>query len=173
MPSSPTIAIDLGRQRLRAVEAGLGAESLRVRRVLVEPVPEDLDRDDATALGRWAGRELSRARFPKAAATFAVSREHVVMKRITLRTTEADELPEMVQLALGRDLPFDADDAVIDFVAIGGGASSTEVLAVAVPRQVLTFIRQMATAADLDIVRISLRNMGTAALIGSLKKDRA
>ena len=173
MRSSPTIAIDLGRQRLRAVEAGLGAESLRVRRVLVEPVPEDLDRDDATALGRWAGRELSRARFPKAAATFAVSREHVVMKRITLRTTEADELPEMVQLALGRDLPFDVDDAVIDFVAIGGGASSTEVLAVAVPRQVLTFIRQMATAADLDIVRISLRNMGTAALIGSLKKDRA
>ncbi len=173
MPS-PTIAIDLGRQRLRAVEAGLGAGSLRVRRVLVEPVPEDLDRDDATAMGRWAGRELSRARFPKAAATFAVSREHVVMKRITLRTTEADELPDMARLALGRDLPFDADDAVIDFVAVSGGASSTEVLAVAVPRQVLTFIRQMATAAGLDIVRISLRNMGTAALIGSLQhKDRA
>ena len=174
MSSSPTIAIDLGRRRLRAVEAGLGAGSLRVRRVLVEPVPEDLDRDDAAALGRWAGRELSRARFSKAAATFAVSREHVVMKRITLRTAEADELPEMARLALGRDLPFDADEAVIDFVAVSGGASSTEVLAVAVPRRMLTFIRQMATAAGLDIVRISLRNMGTAALIGSLQgKDRA
>ncbi|MCH8006797.1 MAG: pilus assembly protein PilM [Planctomycetes bacterium] len=172
MRSSPTIAIDLGRRRLRAVEAGLAAGSLRVRRVMVEPVPEDLDRDDAAALGRWVGRALGRARFPKAAATFAVSREHVVMKRITLRTKEADELPEMARLELGRDLPFDADDAVIDFVTVSGDASSTEVLAVAVPQKVLTFIGQMATAAGLDIVRISLRNMGTAALIGSLQ-DRA
>jgi len=98
MRSSPTIAIDLGRRRLRAVEAGLAAGSLRVRRVMVEPVPEDLDRDDAAALGLWVGRALGRARFPKAAATFAVSREHVVMKRITLRTKEADELPEMARL---------------------------------------------------------------------------
>ena len=52
-----------------------------------------------------------------------VSREHVAVKRLTLPTIEVQELPEMTRLALHRDLPFDPQEAVIDFVATGRAQS--------------------------------------------------
>ena len=168
MPARNVIAIDIGRRRLRALLAARGRGNLVVRRVLVEPVPENLDTQDAQAVGAWVGRCLRNAGFPKAKATIAISRERVGLKRITLPTVADDELPQMTRLALGRDLPFDADTAVIDFVTLERDETSTTVLAVAIPETALAFEKEIAAAAGLGIERISLRSMGSAALLGSL-----
>ena len=162
------IAIDIGRRRLRALAASRTREGLRVGKVLAETFPDDLADDDARAVGAWAGRQLARAGFPRGKATIAIPREHLALKRITLPTIEQRELPQMTRLALQRDLPFDARGAVIDFVRVSGGESSTTVLAVAVPETVLAFARQTARGAGLAIERISPRNMGAAALVTSL-----
>ena len=168
MPARNVIAIDIGRRRLRALLAARGRSKLVVKRVLVEPVPESLDTQDAQAVGAWVGQCLREAGFPKAKATIAISRERVGLKRITLPTVDDDELPPMTRLALGRDLPFDADTAVIDFVTLERDETSTTVLAVAIPETVLAFEKEIAAAAGLVIERISLRSMGSAALLGSL-----
>ncbi|MCH7846976.1 MAG: pilus assembly protein PilM [Planctomycetes bacterium] len=168
MPARNVIAIDIGRRRLRALLAARGRSKLVVKRVLVEPVPESLDTQDAQAVGAWVGQCLREAGFPKAKATIAISRERVGLKRITLPTVDDDELPPMTRLALGRDLPFDADTAVIDFVTLERDETSTTVLAVAIPGTVLAFEKEIAAAAGLGIERISLRSMGSAALLGSL-----
>ncbi len=168
MPARNVIAIDIGRRRLRALLATRGRRNLAVRRVMVEPVPENLDTQDAQALGAWVGQCLRNAGFPTAKATIAISRERVGLKRITLPTVADDELPQMTRLALGRDLPFDADTAVIDFVTLERDETSTTVLAVAIPETVLAFEKEIAAAAGLGIERISLRSMGSAALLGSL-----
>jgi hypothetical protein len=138
-----------------------------------EPLPEDLAADDPKAVGAWVGRTLSEASFPKAIATIAIAREHVALKRITLPTVDAQELPEMTRLALRRELPFDADSAVIDFVILDQTANSTTVLAVAAPDRVVSHARQMAKAAGLGVERISLRSMGSAALVGTLPYEPA
>ncbi len=168
MPARDVIAIDIGRRRLRALLAARGRSKLVVKRVLAEPVPESLDTQDAQAVGAWVGQCLGDAGFPKAEATIAISRERVGLKRITLPTVDDDELPPMTRLALGRDLPFDADTAVIDFVTLERDETSTTVLAVAIPETVLAFEKEIAAAAGLGIERISLRSMGSAALLGSL-----
>ncbi len=168
MPARNVIAIDIGRRRLRALLAARGRRNLAVRRVLVEPVPENLNTQDAQAVGAWVGQCLRSAGFPKGKATIAISRERVGLKRITLPTVADDELPQMTRLALGRDLPFDADTAVIDFVTLERDDTSTTVLAVAIPETVLAFEKEIAAAAGLGIERISLRSMGSAALLGSL-----
>ncbi len=168
MPARNVIAIDIGRRRLRALLASRGRNTLTVKRVLVEPVPEDLDTKDPEAVGSWLGRCLKKAKFPKEKATIAISRERVGLKRITLPTIVDDELPDMTRIALGRDLPFDADTAVIDFITLLRDETSTTVLAVAIPEAVLEFEKALAAAAGLRIDRISLRSMGSAALLGSL-----
>ena len=168
MPARNVIAIDIGRRRLRALLAARGRSKLVVKRVLVEPVPENLDTKDAQAVGSWLGRCLRNAKFPKEKATIAISRERVGLKRITLPTIVDDELPDMTRMALGRDLPFDADTAVIDFITLQRDETSTTVLAVAIPEAVLEFEKALAAAAGLGIDRISLRSMGSAALLGSL-----
>ena len=173
MPGRNVIAIDIGRRRLRALLAARGRNTLTVKRVLVEPVPEGLDTKDPQAVGSWLGRCLRKAKFPKERATIAISRERVGLKRITLPTIVDDELPDMTRMALGRDLPFDADTAVIDFITLHRDETSTTVLAVAIPEAVLEFEKSLAAAARLGIDRISLRSMGSAALLGSLDDCRA
>lgn len=165
------IAIDLGRRRVRAVLAGPGPRrgTLKVKGVMIEEFPADLSMDDPQAVGQWIGDRLKEARFPKASATIAIGREHVGLKRITLPTTEVDELPDMTRLAMQRELPFDADTAVIDFVPVERGSASTTVLAVAVPQPVIEFAKEVAKAAGLKIERISLRTMGAAVLLNTLE----
>jgi len=170
MNARNAIAIDLGRRNLRAVLVARNRDGLKVRRMLTEPVPESLA-SEATAVGHWVGRQLADAGFPKARTTIAIAREQVALKRITLPTVDPNELPEMTRLALRRDLPFDPETAVIDFVCVDRTESATTVLAVAVPDSVVAFARQMARAAGLPLERISLRSMGSAALLGSLTGD--
>lgn len=171
--SRQTIAIDFGRRRLRAVLAGRSGAGLSVRKVVTEPVPHDVVRDDAAAMGAWAAGALVRAGIPRGSATVAIPREHVAMKRLNLPTGDERELPAMTRLAVRRDLPFDAEDAVIDYMVLERGENSTAVLAVAVARPVLEFARSLARHAGLEIERVSLRAMGAAALVGSLGPGNA
>ncbi len=171
MAARPELAIDIGRRHLRALQAARGRGRLVVSRVLVEPIPPDLDRGDPRALGAWVGRALSAAGFSKARAAVAISREHVVLKRMTLPTADPRELPEMTRLALRRQLPFDPQTAVIDFIEVSRGASSSTVLAVAAPHDVLSGVRQAAGSAGLGLERISLRSMGSAALCAGLSAE--
>jgi len=167
MAAQRAIAIDMGRRRLSVIEADVDRGSMTVRRVLVEPLPDDLDPDDRQAIGAWVGRTLRAAGLGKVRATVAISREHVVLKRLTLPSTERHELPEMTRLALQRQLPFDPAGAVIDFACVDRTATSTTVIAVAAPETVLASVRDAARTAGLNVERMSLRTMGTAALIAT------
>src|SRR5262249_22654600 len=124
--------------------------------------------DDPNAVGQWVAERMRAAKFPRGDAAIAIGREHVGLKRITLPTIDDSELPDMTRLAMQRELPFDAQSAVIDFVPVDRGQASTAVLAVAVPQPVIDFATAMAKAAGLGIERISLRTMGAAALLTTM-----
>ncbi len=167
MAGHRAIAVDMGRRRLRAIEAELDRDRLTVRRILIEPLPDGLDADDPGALGAWVGRTLTAAGLTGARVTVAISREHVVLKRMTLPSSETAELPEMTRLALRRELPFDPDDAVIDFAPVDRTPTATTVIAVAARATALAAVREAADAAGLSVQRMSLRTMGTAALVAT------
>lgn len=165
------IAIDLGRRRVRALQAVRGAGgfggSMKIKRVLIEEIPSDLDADDPSVVGDWLGARLREAGFTARSAHIVLGREDVGLKRLTLPTTESAELPEMTRLALHRELPFDADSAVIDFVPIARTETSTTVLAVAAPGAVVDAAKRIARSAGLKVERITLRSMGAAALLNN------
>ena len=87
MPGRGTISIDLDRHCLRAVEVARNGRSIKVNRMVVEPVPDDLKRDDPEVLGAWIGGRLKAARFPRDRATLAIAREHVALKRMAMPIT--------------------------------------------------------------------------------------
>ena len=168
MGSRNVIAIDVGRRRFRALLAARGRGAIKVRRALVDDVPDTLNFDDPNAVGQWVAERMRAAKFPRGDASIAIGREHVGLKRITLPTIDDSELPDMTRLAMQRELPFDAESAVIDFVPVERGPTSTTVLAVAVPQPVIDFATTMAKAAGLGIERITLRTMGAAALLNTM-----
>ncbi len=167
MAGRRVIAIDIGRRRLRALEADVDRDRLTVRRVLVEPLPAALDAGEPRALGTWVGQTLSEAGLARTHATIAISREHVVLKRLTLPSVDDTELPDMTRLALQRELPFEPGSAVIDFACISRTDTATTVIAAAAPDAVLATVREAAAAAGITVDRMSLRTMGTAALVAT------
>ena len=165
------IAIEIGPRHLRALLAAREEGRLHARRAIVREIPADIDLEDADAIGAWIRAELDAAGFPHGRVTVALAREHVGLKRLSLPTVDPNELPEMTRLALQRELTFDADRAVIDYVPVERTATSTVVMAVALPEAVLARTRARLTAAGLDVERIGLRVSGSTALRASLGDD--
>jgi len=167
MARGPLIAIELGQHTLRAMRARLDGDGLHVEETIVADVPQDLV-EDHEALGGWLGDQLRASDFDRAKSPRVLSRARVGFKRLSLPTDDAAELPDMVRLAMQRDLPFDAANAVIDFVPVETVDGSTDVIAVAVPDEAIAHIRTVARASGFGIGRIALRSMGTAAIINEL-----
>lgn len=176
------LAVDYSKRRFRAVQVVRSGDLLRVRRVLAKDIPDSVQPDDPVSLGEWAGDMLAKAGFPKGKAVFAIPRDQVSLKRMTLPTTDPYELPDMVRLSMQRDLPFDPAEAVIDFVpvmvtGVGGAGtdgtpegSSTVVLVAAIQRRTIDHVQQVARAAGLRIERLSLRCMGLATVVRTLNE---
>ena len=119
---------------------------------------------------RWSRRsEESGAK--GASAVFALARSLASTKRFELPSRDPAELPEMVRLAMQRDLPIDSATAEIDFVATGTTERGSRIFAVAVPGSVVRFQREVAAAAGVELEAISLRCLGTAFLVGRLDTE--
>lgn len=198
MAGSGHLAVDYSKRRFRAVQVSRSGELLRVRRVLMADIPVSVQPDDPVSLGEWAGDLLRKAGFPRGKAVFAIPRDQVSLKRLTLPTTDRYELPDMVRLTMQRDLPFDPSEAVIDFVPVmevgagnsgvsGAGVSGagvppaingvavpagggTVVLVAAIQRRTIEHVREVAKAAGLRIERLSLRCMGLATVVRTLNE---
>ncbi len=172
MATRNLIAIDFSHRRLRAIEAVGHRGGIKLLRSLSEEVPGEIAHEDVSALGRWIGRRLRQRGFTAENAILSVNREHAVTRRLTLPTTNPDEFPSMVSLSLKKDLPIDSDQAVIDFIEFQRHETSSEVLACAIPRDVLARVVEVAEAAGLNVTAVSLRCFGTAKLLGSLPENQ-
>jgi hypothetical protein len=169
MASRAKIAIQLGRTAVQVAclkpgaFGGPGASAV-TREHGVDP-------DDAAGLGRAVKEALAELGVRGGPAVFALPRSLASTKRIELPSRDRDELPEMVRLAMQRDLPIDAASAEIDFTVTGTTAGGSRVLAVAVPGSLVEFQRAVAAAAGLDVEAITLRCFGTSHLVGRLDPD--
>ncbi|MDG2422647.1 MAG: hypothetical protein P8M22_01580 [Phycisphaerales bacterium] len=166
--SAGAITVELGSSRLRAVEAVPTKQGIRIVKTLVGDIPSGLDRTQPMAVGEWIGSQLSEAGFKGNRCIVALPREDVVLKRMNHPTTDLDELPDMTRLAMERELPFDHQAAIIDFVVLNTGDTTTTVLAAALPGESLERVRQMTTAAGLIMQSVSLRTFGAATIIDPL-----
>lgn len=170
MRSRTAMVIDLGRKRVRVLVGSVsssGGGLVRVKRALIEEIPDDVNFENAAAFGSWLGLRLTSAKLRRGPAVVSIGREHVGVKRMTLPTIDDAELPDMTRLAMQRELPFDADTAVIDFVPVERTATNTTVLAVAAPRSVIEHAKAVAHAAGLSVERITLRTMGAATVLST------
>lgn len=161
-----TLAIDIGHHVIRAaqVRPGRPGRPARVVATIFERMPPELSEDDHGGVGRRLAAAMDLAGMTRGVAVFALDRSITSFKRIELPTSNPDELPDMVRIAVERDLPIDADEAVIDFTVVGRGDDTTIVESVTVPRREIDRIREIAAAAGLQVGRIAPRCHGAGRL---------
>jgi Tfp pilus assembly PilM family ATPase len=166
--SRSIIAIDLDGDALRvAVARRFRGRSFRVERVLVERIqPQEADRarsSDPEVAGAWIREVLVRRRLRVSRAVFALPRRHAILRPMSLPSVDdGNELSSMVALQFAKELPFAAEEAVIDFLPLAddanGEAASVEILAAAVRTDVVEGYRRLATAAKIEITGLGLRS---------------
>lgn len=168
MAAKPKIAIQLGRRSVQMAMLRPGTFGSVAASASFRELPAGTDPADSKAVGAAIAAMLEEAGARGASAVFALPRSLASTKRFELPTRDPAELPEMVRLAMQRDLPIDGATAEIDFVVVGTSDRGSRILAVAVPGAVVRFQREVASAAGVELEAISLRCLGTAHLASRL-----
>lgn len=183
----PVTAIEVDGATLRVVSASGRATITRVATERLE-LPADVSRLTPETLGKAIAVALDRLRLKPGAVVMGVPRASVLLRTLSLPGLEnVDDLAAMVHLQIGKDLPFRADEAVIDFRvrpvsaavpplvetakgAAGDGAPAdavlappkVEVLVAIVKRDVVDYYTKTATAAGLKLVALGLLSYANA-----------
>ena len=170
--------LDLDGTTLRVAQAS-NATTLKLVATASLSFPPDADRTDPSVVGTSVKEALAGLGLKLTSVVMGVGRSRVVLR--SLRVPVMDKLPELTSLVhfqVAKDLPFPADEAVIDFqlgreAAPRGQSPETppkpgltpepepqgpqlEVLVAAVKREVVEFHQRLAEAAGLKLTALGL-----------------
>jgi Tfp pilus assembly PilM family ATPase len=169
--------LDLDGTTLRIAQASSN-ESLRLVAVAALEMAPEADRTDPVTVGAAVSRALAKLGLKPTAVVMGLARSCVVLRNLRLPVME--NLPEMasvVHFQMAKDLPFPAEQAVIDFTVgrevfipkekteaskpeageeNGATVKRVEVLVAAVKRDVVEFHQALAKAAGLKLSALGL-----------------
>jgi len=131
-------------------------------------LPDDLNRDDADALGQFVGQSLRTLGVDGLPVLMDVPRGRAFLKPMQLPPVDDErELPTMVRYQVEPELPFAIEEAVIDFTveshavaaetAAQDEAATMPVLVAAVRRAVVDHYQQIAAAGGFKLTQLGLR----------------
>lgn len=157
--SKRLLSIDWDAKNLRLALVRPHADRVELLKAVSVPIPPDVRLDDAESLGAFLREAMRQAKVSARCALMSVPREQVVINTMTLPPTPSEELSAIVQFQIVKELPFAADQAVVDF-AVSGDFDVKEpctLLVAAVRNEDLAFHRKVAHEAGLVVERIGLR----------------
>jgi len=180
------VALDLDSQQLRIALVELRKGDPVVKKLASVATPADLDQTDAEAVGKFIRNALSQKGIGASKAVMSVRRSQAVIKAPVLPPVDhSRELPAMVRYQVGSQLPFDPNQAVIDFVELGQvtlaaedekeetvEAQGVQVLVAAVQGSVREFYQQVAQVAGLKLLELGLCPYADVFCLQSMWKDR-
>jgi Tfp pilus assembly PilM family ATPase len=157
--SRKLLALDWDDNTLKAVEATLQKGALRVSRVISAAIPDTVKIGEPDSFGPFVRQVLADKKFTTRQALLAIPRDKVILINHRLPAAPVGDLSSMVKLQASRELPFSADEAVMDFAGATAhdAPEFIDVTIAAIQRDVMAQYRQFAHAAGLHLVRVGLR----------------
>jgi len=159
------VAIDYDRRELRLVVYDYVRKTPTVLALHTAAIPETVDVADATALGGFLKGVVGKLGLAGARTVMCVSRGHAVLKSLMLPgRPSTNDLPGMVMYQVAKELPFSAEEAVVDHTRGSHWDTDqqdldegTTVLAAAVRLPIIETARETCTTAGLKLERLGLR----------------
>lgn len=159
LSSKKILAVEWDSRSIRMVLARPKTEGVELLKAVSAPIPSNVSAEDAASLGAFIKQSISSARIGVGRAILCIPRDQVVLNTINLPPTPAEEMASLVQFQVSKELPFAAEQAVLDFAVAGAHdpKAPCSVLATAIRRELLEFYQKVASAAGLSIESVGLR----------------
>ncbi len=153
------MSIDWDVRELRVVHARIRKGRVQVEDVFAVGIPKQVDPADATQMGRLLHDALEQERVSCRRVIVDIPRDQAVLNTLTLPNASIGDLAGMVQVQIGKSLPFPVSEAVVDFAVApdAGEDGQRDVLVGAVRRELLEHYRQVCHRAGLRLERVGLR----------------
>lgn len=164
------LAIDWDSRDVRVVMFRPKADGIELLKAVSIPIQAGVSVNEPEAFGAFLRAALAQAKMNVKHVLLTIPRDRVVLNNLRLPPTPPDELPSMVQLQIGKELPFPAEQATIDFALLGAptdGKGGMDVLVAAVRNDYLDPYRKIAYEAGLTVDSIGLRPHGNVVAVTS------
>ncbi|MGB2822204.1 MAG: pilus assembly protein PilM [Phycisphaerae bacterium] len=178
-------AVDFDGDQLRVVYAERAGSRTRVLKLAAVAVPEGSDITSPQDMGQLLGRTLKDMGLRNVGVLMNVTRAEAVLKPVTLPPgTSRGDLASMVQFQTEKELPFQPEEAVIDFTverhydvdAPQGEekpSAGLDVLVGAVRLPVVDHYRRIAEAAGVKLLRLGLRSYANVRCVDACTRRRS
>ncbi len=153
------LAFDWDARTLRVVHAFTGKRGVTVDRLLSVAIPPDVDTADPQQMGMHIRRILDQEGIRTKHAVVDIPRDQVILNTLTLPCRLPEELPDMVEMQIAKELAFPVGEAAIDFTvgSTDEEGVTAEVLVAAIRREVLQQYVATFDKAGLKLDRVGLR----------------
>ncbi len=153
------LSVDWDTRELRVVHARLRRDRVQVEDVFAVSIPKEANLAEAADLGRVLRDALQQERVSCRRVIVDIPRDQAVLNTLSLPKVSVSDLAGMVEVQIGKSLPYPAAEAVVDFAVPpdDGEEGPWEVLVGAVRTEVLDYYRQVCQTAGLKLERVGLR----------------
>ncbi len=152
------LSIDWDSRTLRIVQSRIARRGTDIDQVISVAIPGEVRTSEADSLGGFIAQALSKSGIHTKRALVDVPRDQVNLYTLKLPAASLNDLAGMVAFQIPKELPFPADQAVVDFtVPTESNGDTTDVLVAAVRKEVLAFYTEVFEHAGLKLHRVGLR----------------
>lgn len=174
MAERKVVSLDWDARHLRVVHAGVKKGAVRILRMVSADVPESVDVTDPESLGGMIREVLANQKIRCKSALVNVPRDQALLTTLKLPLTAPEEMPNVVEFQITKELPFPVSQAVIDYASSDGKEGDVvDVMVGTVRRDVVEYFEKTLAAAGLDADRLGLRPNANLVSLEALYGHRA
>jgi hypothetical protein len=170
------ISIDWEADNLTGVEASVIDGAARVHRCFQFDFPEGIDpEEEPQRAGAWLSASLKDAHITTDAVLVVLPREAIVVRRLELPNAPDAELPDLVRFQAATKSSTPLDKLALDYVPlpVAADATSRQVLMLTVDGARLKTIRQVLTAAGLNLRGVGVSPIAAAELVTRIEGEHS
>lgn len=151
LANSDSLGIAVGEQTLTIAEVHASRDAVDVRRTARMELEKPLAASDPEALGQALSQFLRRNKFKSSRVVLGVPAKWLVARERDLPPASAEQAAGMLRLQAERLFSSDLKDLVFDYAGTPDSKAASKVLLVAMPRQQLDRVVEVAEAAGLKV----------------------
>ena len=112
------LSVDWDTRELRVVHARLRRDRVQVEDVFAVSIPKEANLAEAADLGRVLRDALQQERVSCRRVIVDIPRDQAVLNTLSLPKVSVSDLAGMVEVQIGKSLPYPAAEAVVDFAVL-------------------------------------------------------